>query len=306
MAKLIWDEAVQVELAKVPALLRGFVAKKVEDLANQRGVDRVDLDIWAEVRRMRPGRTAPDGPGEVALNSDLPPADVLAALVRTAEAQGQTEGSGHRLRVCGGAFGCPRPQVDVAGLSEALQAELAASGHDAELEVALGGRVLTHQKLAIAVSGCVNGCSEPQIKDFAVLGQTRPEAVPEKCSGCGRCERACKENAVRAGQPRVASASPDPAFDRTACLNCGDCARSCPTGAIALATGYCVLVGGRLGRHPRLADVLIPFTPNRSEVLAALRATLAWARAVGTPGERLASLVEREGLVTLRTQMGVD
>jgi dissimilatory sulfite reductase (desulfoviridin) alpha/beta subunit len=247
-----WEPEARARLDEVPALLRGFVAKKVE-------------------------------------------------LVRETEQRGQREGPTFRLRVCGGAFGCPRPQINVAGLAKDLEAELARSGHGERLAAALGDRLLTHHKLALAVAGCVNGCSEPQTKDFAVLGQARPAAVPGRCTGCRKCEQACQEGAVRAGG--LVGSSPDPAFDRAACLNCGDCARVCRAGAIAVTPGYRVLVGGRLGRHPRLAEVLFPFTAEREEVLDALRQVLAWAAEVGRPGERIGALVERYGLKSLRSAL---
>jgi dissimilatory sulfite reductase (desulfoviridin) alpha/beta subunit len=182
----------------------------------------------------------------------------------------------------------------VDGLAEELEAELVESELAERLEAGLGGRVLTHHKLALAVAGCVNGCSEPPTKDFAVSGQARPEAVAGKCTGCRRCERACQEQAVSAGRP--GSDAEGPQFDRAKCLNCGDCARACTAGAISLTPGYRVTIGGRLGRHPRLASVLIPFTTRREEIREALRDLLAWAREVGQPGERIAALLERHPL----------
>ncbi|MGE5507536.1 MAG: 4Fe-4S dicluster domain-containing protein [Chitinophagales bacterium] len=281
-----WDKEARARLGDAPALLRGFIARKVEEVARAQGSDRVTLAIWDAAKRLRDKALHdPSSP------TDLPSPELLSALVRETENRGQREGKAFRLRVCGGAFGCPRPQVDVAGLAQELEAELERSGLAERLDAALAGRVLTHHKLAVAVAGCVNGCSEPPTKDFGVSGQARPEAVKGKCTGCRRCEKACQERAVTAGRP--GSETPDPSFDRAACLNCGDCARACQAGAIALTPGYRVTIGGRLGRHPRLASVLIPFTEDRQEVVQALRELLAWAQEVGRPGERIAALLER-------------
>lgn len=300
-----WDKDARAKLDEVPALLRGFVAKKVEEVARRQGAPRVTVAVWEEAKRLRDssaGRpTAAAAKTASAGEADLPPPEVLSALVQEAERRGQREGKAFRMRLCGGAFGCPRPQIEVAGLAAELEAELERSGHGQRLAASLGDRILTHHKLAMAVSGCVNGCSEPQTKDFAVVGQARPDAVPGRCTGCRKCEQACQEGAVRAGGPQGPSS--DPSFDRQACLNCGDCARVCPSGAISTTAGYRVLVGGRLGRHPRLAGVLIPFTTRRAEVLRALRAVLAWAAQVGQPGERIGALVDRFGLEPLRAKV---
>lgn len=284
-----WDKAARERLAEAPALLRGFIAKKVEELAARRGLDRVTVELWEEARRLRSGR------------EEMPPPEALAALVRETETRGQREGKSFRLRVCGGAFGCPRPQIDVAGLADRLAREVDRSGHAERLSAAFGDRLLTHQKLALAVSGCVNGCSEPQTKDFAVLGQARPDPVPGRCTGCRKCEEACKEGAVGAGGRDLTS--PDPEFDRQRCLNCGDCAQACARQAIRLTPGYRVLVGGRLGRHPRLADTLLPFTEDEEAVLKTLRTVLKWAEEVGQPGERLGALLDRYGLDVLKARL---
>jgi dissimilatory sulfite reductase (desulfoviridin) alpha/beta subunit len=295
-----WDQDARAKLSEVPALLRGFVTRKVEEVARKQGVARVTLAVWNEAKKLRERPPAGSAQKQAA-DGEMPPPEVLSALVRETELRGQAEGKGFRLRVCGGAFGCPRPQIEVADLAAELQAELERSGQADRLAEAFGDRILTHHKLALAVSGCVNGCSEPQTKDFAVLGQARPEAVPGLCTGCRKCEQACKEGAVRAGGPKAPQ--PDPEFDRTLCLNCGDCGKACSTGAISLTSGYRALVGGRLGRHPRLADLLVPFTPDRAEVLRALRTVLAWAAEVGEPGERLGALIERFGLDSLKERL---
>ncbi|MGE5623474.1 MAG: 4Fe-4S dicluster domain-containing protein [Methanocella sp.] len=299
-----WDKAARERLTEAPALLRAFVARKVEELAARRGQDRVTLEVWEEAKRLRgaagTARQAEPQQG-TPIGEELPPPEVLSALVRETETRGQRDGKTLRLRVCGGAFGCPRPQIDVAGLAGRLAEEVSRSGQAARLADVFGDRLLTHHKLALAVSGCINGCSEPQIKDFAVLGQARPDAVPGRCTGCRKCEAACKEGAVKAGGPGAASA--DPEFDRERCLNCGDCARACARAAIRLTPGYRILAGGRLGRHPRLAETLLAFTEDEETVLNTLRTVLKWAEETGEPGDRLGTLFDRFGTETLRSRL---
>lgn len=48
----------------------------------------------------------------------------------------------------------------------------------------------------------------------------------DRCIGCGKCARACKNGAIQPEQPGL--------IDRKKCVGCGECANVCPTGALVL------------------------------------------------------------------------
>jgi dissimilatory sulfite reductase (desulfoviridin) alpha/beta subunit len=112
------------------------------------------------------------------------------------------------------------------------------------------GTVRAHDALRLAVSACANGCSRPHIADFAVIRAQRPVVEASACSGCGLCVDTCPDDALSTRNSCAV-------IDADCCLSCGRCMRACPAGAIAPdAEGYRVLVGGRLGRRPKLAREL--------------------------------------------------
>ncbi|MHB9130999.1 MAG: 4Fe-4S dicluster domain-containing protein [Armatimonadota bacterium] len=111
-----------------------------------------------------------------------------------------------------------------------------------------GRKILHHHQLHISISGCPNGCSRPQIADVGLVGFVRPTVEPADCTTCGACAAACPDTAITVDD------SP-PVFDVTACQGCLRCRNACPTNCIHLShPGLRVLLGGKLGRHPRLAQ----------------------------------------------------
>ncbi|CAO0824408.1 hypothetical protein DFAR_630047 [Desulfarculales bacterium] len=53
-----------------------------------------------------------------------------------------------------------------------------------------------YHKLRLAVSGCSNGCSRPQIADLALVGLVCPEFHLDHCLGWGVCARGCPDQAI--------------------------------------------------------------------------------------------------------------
>lgn len=156
------------------------------------------------------------------------------------------------LTACrGAASGCPRAAVpDGADLLRRLEASPVLADLQRAARERLGERPPRHHAFAVSVSACPNGCSRPHIADIGLTGAVRPRLTDAPCLQCGACLTACREGAV-------ALTETGPRLDPDRCLECGDCLRACPAGTLAAdETGWRVWLGGRLGRHPALADPL--------------------------------------------------
>jgi anaerobic sulfite reductase subunit C len=119
-----------------------------------------------------------------------------------------------------------------------------------------------------------------------ILGAVSPALTDITCSACGACSDACREAAIILTQTGEASA-----IDLTRCVHCGSCIAACPTGTLTTGRkGYRVLIGGKLGRHPRLAREL-PGIFDADSVVRMLGEFLAFYKSRSTHGERFAQLL---------------
>jgi dissimilatory sulfite reductase (desulfoviridin) alpha/beta subunit len=188
------------------------------------------------------------------------------------------------VKVCRGAAACPRAVTGV-DLSADIGNVLARSGWAGFLKSGVGA-IRHHHQFRVAVSSCPNGCTQPHIADFALIAFARIGLSPEACTACGQCVEACAEDAL----DLTGGIGLDPA----ACLGCAACARVCPEGALTVAeTGWRVLLGGKLGRHPRLAHELGVF--DTGDAMTVLEKVLATLMDRGRPGQRLGELITDMG-----------
>ncbi|MGF7184365.1 dissimilatory sulfite reductase (desulfoviridin) alpha/beta subunit [Desulfitispora alkaliphila] len=195
----------------------------------------------------------------------------------------------YQIKVCGGVKGCPHSVIDDNRIVNLIKRV----NEEEELEQFIAKRlegkpVRSHHRFKAAVSGCPNSCSEPQIKDFAVIGQQQPFVMEQKCNGCGVCVTSCRERGIelRSRKARVL-------WDN--CLSCGRCISACSKGAIASEGGYKVIIGGRLGRRPVLARTLVELA-DEGQVEQLLRNCIRLYKSHSEPEERLSHLVDRLGL----------
>lgn len=151
-----------------------------------------------------------------------------------------------------------------------------------------------YKQLRIALANCPNACTQPQIKDIGVIATSAPEAVGPDCNGCRQCEDVCQEGAivVRDGQAELT---------RTKCVGCGLCFLQCARGALgSRAVQFRILVGGKMGRHPRWAQELC--VVDSSRVVKALQSFLQITAHHAKPTERIASVIERLGVAKLKEE----
>ena len=191
---------------------------------------------------------------------------------------------GVEFRWCRAQEGCSQMAVRVDGLISCLAASLSTGG--------MGRLMRLHRRFRVAVAGCPNGCSRPHIVDIGIIAAVYPERLDSRsCSGCGLCVDACLEHGIEAGQE-------GPRFDFERCLGCGHCIATCQAGSIGTgAVGYRILIGGKLGRHPRLATE-IGFFPEEKAV-AAVEGAIRIFATEARPGERFGTMLERIGMARI-------
>ncbi|MEF3167847.1 MAG: 4Fe-4S binding protein [Deltaproteobacteria bacterium] len=203
----------------------------------------------------------------------------------------EDEVRGYSVETCLGTGGCSNAAVIDTGLADTIEKGLDALDIRSRIRAKIQGPLKMHHEFRVSISQCPNACSRPQIVDVGLIGARIPQVVEEACKGCMGCVEACREKAVSFWDK-----APFPVIDSDRCLGCGACIAACPTGTIAeKATGYRILVGGRLGRHPRLGSEL-PDVFSREDVERIVPACAGIFLDEGTGDERFGDLVERLGM----------
>jgi dissimilatory sulfite reductase (desulfoviridin) alpha/beta subunit len=188
--------------------------------------------------------------------------------------------------------------MNPAKLMQRLAQTLDDSGYSKFMETRALGPNIRHKSFTVSLAGCPHECSQPLVHDFGVIGRSfvireygeGPESV---CTECGECVNSCREDALQliGGEPDI---------DYTACIGCGDCVRACDRELlIGQRSGYSVVVGGRLGRHPKFAQEVM-LLGSEDEIEASLRICLERYMADSEDGERFSDFVERVGIESIR------
>jgi len=344
--KLAWEPEAETALSRAPFFVRPLARRKVEERVRARGGNRVTL---ADVRE-----------GEArfkAIAGDKPQAE----LQRMMPQPNQPGAEMLAIEVCHCELsGCPNVLIKPADWKQAIEDWARAADVSERLRRRVeGDRILCHHKLRVAIAGCPNGCSRPQIADIGLVGFVQPQVDPEKCIACRACEAACPDAAIAIspvipseGRPlatyppviprggRLAAAPPSvipsggrlpaaeveepfkgdppatgpgsmasasspersldklgmtervqsraPRFDLAACQGCTRCRDICPPEAITLsAPAVRILMGGKLGRHPHLAEA-VGTAASPAEAVRIIAEAAERFLAEALPGERFA------------------
>ena len=252
-----WTPEAEAAIKKVPFFVRKKVRRRVESEADTAGRRIVSLeDVKATQKRY--------------LNH-------MASEVK-----------GYRLDVCFGPNACPNRAMETDALVQRLDPILREANLLEFLKQQVSEQLKFHHEFRVTVAECPNACSQPQIKDIGIIGARRPCITAEPCTSCGECQRTCPDEAITVREDH------GPFIDFSRCLSCGKCIDLCPTGTLSEGIrGYKVLLAGKLGRHPRLAQEL-PGIFNEDEVLDILRASIAFYKNKSRRGKRFAEIFTQE------------
>jgi dissimilatory sulfite reductase (desulfoviridin) alpha/beta subunit len=196
---------------------------------------------------------------------------------------------GWRIETCKGPKqGCPNRAAPDDDLAADLDDVFRGLDFGAGLRALVGGTLKRRHEFTVAIADCPNACSRPQIADFGLIGAAEPRQSSEVCHQCQGCVHACREGAI--AHPGLL-----PILDPRKCVLCGSCCRICLSGTLQVGRrGWRILLGGKLGRHPRLAAE-IEGLYSRDGVLAAADCCIEFYLRNAAGGERFGDLLERAG-----------
>lgn len=190
---------------------------------------------------------------------------------------------GYQLNTCLGSGGCPNRVAHCDELVRRLEQVLERSNLLTSLKERVGESLKFHHELRVSIAECPNACSQPQIKDIGIIRAVKPTITGAVCFHCGKCVEVCPDKAIILDETV--------GIDPYRCMNCGKCIRNCPTGTIGEAEkGYRVLLGGKLGRNPRLARELLGIL-GEPEVLCIVDACITLFKKKSWRGKRFAEIL---------------
>ena len=185
---------------------------------------------------------------------------------------------GNRVRIiiaCPGNASCRYGSIDTREIAEELDRRYF--------------RLDTPYKVKMGVTGCPNNCGKARESDIGVMGIRTPRWSAEACTDCGACVKLCPVQAITCEDDQYLR-------DEEQCINCSVCSVLCPAKAWGPeSTGYTLLIGGTLGKKPRLAVPLKEDIRTIEELFELIERTLQFYKEHGHPKERLGHLMNRLG-----------
>jgi dissimilatory sulfite reductase (desulfoviridin) alpha/beta subunit len=196
---------------------------------------------------------------------------------------------GWRIATCQGqARGCANRAAPDDALAGDIDGVFRARDFGVGLRALVGGKLKHRHEFTVAIADCPNACSRPQIADLGLIGAAEPTTTREICHQCMGCVHACREGAI-------VHTGLMPIVDPRKCVRCGACSRVCLSGTLQVGRrGWRILLGGKLGRHPRLGTEAEGIYA-REGVLVAADCCIGFYLRYARSGERFGTLLERVG-----------
>lgn len=211
-----------------------------------------------------------------------------------------SEIKGYQVDTCFGPGGCPNRAVIGDNLIKKIERLLKNQGLVGFLRKRVNGKLKFHHEFRVTIAECPNACSQPQIKDIGIIGAIAPKITGKACTLCSACVDACQEKAIIINIDENA-----PKIDMGRCLKCGECVRVCPSGTLSEGIkGFKVLLGGKLGRHPKLAREL-PGIYDEDKVLRIIKDSVDFFKANSKHGERFGEILKDKDLEAMKKRYSV-
>ncbi len=250
-----WSEEANEAISKVPFFIRKRVRKRVEEEAARSGASNVTLEHVKTCQKRF-------------LN------------------QMEVEVKGYQVEACFGSTGCPNRAVAYDDFPKKAEDLLAKKNLKSFLKEKVQGPLKLHHEFRVSISECPNACSRPQISDLGLIGARSPKITAEPCIQCGACVDTCRDGAIFL-------AGKWPVLNLDKCVFCGQCIAACPTRTLQEdKRGFRIQIGGKLGRHPRLAEEL-PGIHDSEQTLKTIEKCLDFYREHCRKGERLGEILSR-------------
>lgn len=253
-----WSEAAEIELKKVPFFIRKKVREKVEAFVQERHKEIVEADDLKTLKKK-----FLDGK------------------------QMEKQIKGYDVSICFGSSGCPNSAISCNMLFEKITALMEEADILSFLKKSVTSGLKFHHEFKVALSECPNACSRPQIADIGIIGAVIPRITEKDCTLCYACVNICRENAVT-----INRIDEKPVIHFQDCVKCGACTSACPSGTIETGeTGYRVMLGGRLGRHPRLAMEMDNIYSEK-QALSIVEKSISFYKTNSKNGDRFSHILE--------------
>lgn len=192
---------------------------------------------------------------------------------------------GPRVRTVTGCQGntvCPGGNIDSYDIAKKLDARYYA-------------KELPH-KFKFGVTGCQNNCLKAEENDVGIKGALDVSWQEEKCTLCGVCVKACRENVIRIDEDQLRC-------DFEKCNQCGRCVKACPFDAWEGESAYHVSFGGLFGNQIARGENLVPLVKSEEQLFRITDAAIDFFAKNAKPGERFKFTADRVGWDLLKEKV---
>lgn len=294
-----WDKSASSLLEKVPPFVQKTVREKVETLARERGKTMITEAEVMAARESFMSRQQDATPTQGIAAAHKPTDNKKLAILKKYPKYFNKDGNPvlYQINSCRGAeVHCPFLITDSHVLADAIRNRLEKLEFTEKLMNKIEGQILPHHTMKLAVSGCPNSCSMPQIKDFGAHAIEPVCVDPEsECIECMKCVETCREDAITVKDRQVS-------IDMEKCVHCGLCAKVCPSGSIKSGMKkYRVMIGGKVGRHPKFA---VEILPQADEIMTLKALDVCVDIIVSSKTERrFRTLIEQQGIEEIKKRI---